>query len=153
VRRDGASPVRTLQFVIDGFEHNRVLITRFGAVAEGSLYETRRALVGIDKMDHFVDGAICSLGEALHDKIHYRVRNDSPGRVVSRDLDSDVQALAYLVTVLIHRLHENDRAGWQEFRNEIRAARIAAPVGTVKDKVLQRAVGIVEDALKDHGDE
>jgi hypothetical protein len=42
---------------------------------------------------------------------------------------------------------------WTEFRDEMKVARIAAPVGSVKDKVLQRAVGIVEDALKDHGDE
>ena len=73
--------------------------------------------------------------------------------MVSRDLEIDVQALAYLVTVLIHRLHENDHAWWQEFRDEMKAARIAAPVGSIKDKVLERAVGIVEDALKDHGDE
>lgn len=73
--------------------------------------------------------------------------------MVSRNLDIDVQALAYLVTVLIHRLHENDRAWWQEFRDDVKAARIAAPVGSVKDKVLGRAVNIVEDALKDHGDE
>jgi hypothetical protein len=75
------------------------------------------------------------------------------GRAVSRDVDIDVQALAYLVTVLIHRLHEGDQAWWREFRDEMKAARTAAPVGSVKDKVLQRAVGIVEDALKDHGDE
>ena len=73
--------------------------------------------------------------------------------MVSRNLDIDVQALAYLVTVLIHRLHENDRAWWQEFRDEVKAARIAAPVGSLKDKVLGRALNIVEGALKDHGDE
>ena len=73
--------------------------------------------------------------------------------MVTRFLDIDVQALAYLVTVLIQRQHENDRAWWQEFRDEITAARIAAPVGSVKDKVLERTIGIVEDALKDRGDE
>jgi len=72
--------------------------------------------------------------------------------VVSRDLDSDVQALAYLVTVLIHRLHETDPAWWQEFRDELKADRVAVPVGSVKDKVLQRAIGIVEESLKGHAD-
>ena len=71
----------------------------------------------------------------------------------ARDLDIDVQALAYLVTVLIHRLHENDQAWWQEFRDEIKAAQISTPVGSVKNRVLQRSVNFVEDALKDHGDE
>ena len=73
--------------------------------------------------------------------------------MVSRDLDSDVQALVYLVTVLIHRLHENDPAWWQEFRDEIKQTRIAAPAGSVKDKVLQRALGIVEESIKGHADE
>jgi hypothetical protein len=73
--------------------------------------------------------------------------------VGSRDLDVDVQALAYLVTVLIHRLHENDPIWWQEFRDEIKQARTASPVGSVKAKVLERAIGIVEESMKGHDGE
>jgi hypothetical protein len=73
--------------------------------------------------------------------------------VVSRDLDSDVQALVYLVTVLIHRLHENDSAWWQEFRDEINRDRSSAPVGSIKDKVLARALGIVDESIRGQADE
>jgi len=73
--------------------------------------------------------------------------------VGSRDTDSDVQALAYLVTVLIHRLHENDPAWWRGFRDELKADQALAQVGTMRDKVLQKAVAIVEQSLKDHGGE
>jgi hypothetical protein len=69
---------------------------------------------------------------------------------VSRDLDIDVQALAYLVTVLIHRLHESDPSWWREFRDDLKADQASAPVGTVRDKVLQKAIGIVEDSMKGH---
>ena len=68
--------------------------------------------------------------------------------MVSRDLDVDVQALAYLVTALIHRLLANDSAWWQEFRDELKTDRIAEPAGSLKDKVLERAIGIIEEAIK-----
>lgn len=73
--------------------------------------------------------------------------------MVSRDLEVDVQALAYLVTVLIHRLHENDPQWWQEFHDELKQDRTLSPIGTVKDKVLQSVLGIVEEAMKGHADE
>ncbi len=73
--------------------------------------------------------------------------------MVSRDLEVDVQALAYLVTVLIHRLHENDPQWWQEFQDELKRDRTLSPVGTATDKVLQRVLGIVEEAMKGHADE
>jgi hypothetical protein len=73
--------------------------------------------------------------------------------VVSRDLDIDVQAVAYLVTVLIHRLHENDRAWWQEFRDEMGQSRTVAPVGSIKDKILERAIDIVDESMKGHDGE
>jgi hypothetical protein len=69
---------------------------------------------------------------------------------VSRDLDIDVQALAYLVTVLIHRLHESDPSWWRESRDELKTDQASAPVGTIRDKVLQKAIGIVEDSMKGH---
>jgi hypothetical protein len=68
--------------------------------------------------------------------------------VVSRDLDIDVQALAYLVTVLIHRLHESDPAWWREFLGEMRADQAAELTGTVRDKVLRKAISIVEYSVK-----
>jgi hypothetical protein len=68
--------------------------------------------------------------------------------VVSRDLDTDVQALSYLVTVLVHRLHESDPTWWREFLDELKADRVASPVGSAKDKVLRRAIGIVEHSIK-----
>jgi hypothetical protein len=74
------------------------------------------------------------------------------GRVVSRDVDIDVQALAYLVTVMIHRLHESDQAWWCEFQDEMKQARAGSAVGSVKAKVLDRALGIVNDSLRDHSD-
>lgn len=75
------------------------------------------------------------------------------GRVVSCDLDIDVQALAYLVTVLIHRLHENDRTWWQEFRDEMTQARMDSLGGSVKARVLDRAIALVDDSIKGHDDE
>jgi len=67
---------------------------------------------------------------------------------VSRDLDVDVQALTYLVTVLIHRLRENDPTWWQEFRDEVELARIVSSVGSVKAKVLERTIGLLERAFQ-----
>jgi hypothetical protein len=68
--------------------------------------------------------------------------------VVSRDLDSDVQALSYLVTVLIHRLHESDPKWWRELLDELKADQASSPVGTSRDKILRRAIGIVEHSIK-----
>lgn len=56
-----------------------------------------------------------------------------------------------LVTTVIHRLHEKDSAWWQETLREITAERKAlvrgAPGADVADRVLARAIGIVEHAL------
>jgi hypothetical protein len=70
-----------------------------------------------------------------------------------RGSEISLQALTYLVTVLIHRLHESDPAWWQEFRDEIKQTRAVAPAGSVKDKVLERALVIVEESIKGHADE
>jgi len=69
---------------------------------------------------------------------------------VDSDLDVDVQALVYLVTVLIHRLHESDSSWWREFRDDLKTDRASAPVGTMRDKVLKKAIGILEDSMKGH---
>jgi hypothetical protein len=58
----------------------------------------------------------------------------------------DVQALSYLVTAVIHRLHETDPAWWREFLGEMRSERKAVPGDTVQ--VLDRAIAIVEHAVK-----
>ena len=71
---------------------------------------------------------------------------------MARDLDSDVQALVYLVTVLIHRLHETDPAWWREFRDEIEQIRTSVVPSSTNDKVLGRALSIVEESIKGHAD-
>jgi len=71
--------------------------------------------------------------------------------VVSPDRDIELQALSYLMMTVIHRLHETDPAWWQETLNEIRAERKAlvrgAPGTDIADRVLARAIGIVEHSL------
>jgi hypothetical protein len=79
--------------------------------------------------------------------IHKRASGD----VVARELDIHLQALSYLMTTVIHRLHETDPAWWQELLKEIKAERKAivrdAPGADIADQVLARAIGIVERAL------
>ena len=60
--------------------------------------------------------------------------------------ETDVRALSYLMTAVIHRLHEIDPKWWREFLGEIKAQRNTAAGDAVP--VLDRAIGIVEHALK-----
>jgi hypothetical protein len=72
--------------------------------------------------------------------------------VVSQYSEVDVQALAYLVTVVIHRLQETDRLWWNEFLDEIKADRNSSPAGSARDKILSKAISIVDQALAQEPD-
>jgi hypothetical protein len=65
--------------------------------------------------------------------------------VVSPELEIDVRALSYLVTVVIRRLHDIDPAWCRDLLTELKADRMAASAGS--DKLFQRAIGIVELAI------
>jgi hypothetical protein len=65
--------------------------------------------------------------------------------VVSPELEIDLKALSYLVTVVIRRLHDIDPAWCRDLLAELKADRTAAPAGT--DRLLRRAIGIVEQAI------
>ena len=67
--------------------------------------------------------------------------------MVSSELEIDVRALSYLVTVVIRRLHDIDPAWCRNLLAELKADRMAAPAGS--DKLFQRAIGIVEQAIAD----
>lgn len=71
--------------------------------------------------------------------------------MVFADLEIELQALSYLVTSVIHRLHETDPVWWREFLGDIKSQKNAIVPGTASgasaDKVLARAIGIVEHAL------
>ena len=85
------------------------------------------------------------------DKIHYRVRINRGGDVGSRELDIHLQALSYLMTTVIHRLHETGLVWWQELLKEIKDEKRAIVRGTAgadeADAVLTRAISIVEHSL------
>jgi hypothetical protein len=78
-------------------------------------------------------------------KIHYRVRNNRRGDVVSPELEIDVRALSYLVTVVIRRLHDIDPAWCRDLLEELREDRMSASPGS--DKLFQRVIGIVEQSI------
>ena len=63
-------------------------------------------------------------------------------------VEIDSRALAYLMTAIIHRLHETDPAWWRSFLGEIKAQRNTAAGDDVVGQMLDRAIGIVEHALK-----
>jgi hypothetical protein len=65
--------------------------------------------------------------------------------VVSPELEIDVRALSYLVTVVIRRLHDIDPAWCRDLLAELKADRMAASTGS--DKLFRRAIGIVEQAI------
>lgn len=67
--------------------------------------------------------------------------------MVSPELEIDVRALSYLVTVVIRRLHDIDPAWCRELLAELKADRIAASASS--DKLFQRAINIVEQAIAD----
>jgi hypothetical protein len=67
--------------------------------------------------------------------------------VVSPELETDLKALSYLVTVVIRRLHDIDPAWCQDLLAELKTDRMAASAGS--DKLFQRAIGIVEQAIAD----
>lgn len=64
-------------------------------------------------------------------------------------METEVRALSYLMTAVIHRLHEKDPDWWREFLGEMKAERnTPAGVAAQAEEVLQKAIGIVEHALK-----
>lgn len=65
--------------------------------------------------------------------------------MVSLELEIDLKALSYLVTVVIRRLHDIDPAWCRDLLAELKADRTAAPAGM--DRLFQRAIGIVEQAI------
>jgi len=65
--------------------------------------------------------------------------------VVSPELEIDVKALSYLVTVVICRLHDIDPAWCRDLLAELKADRMAASAAS--DKLFQRAISIVEQAI------
>lgn len=67
--------------------------------------------------------------------------------MVSPELEIDVRALSYLVTVVIRRLHDIDPAWCRELLAELKADRMAASAGS--DKLFRRAIGIAEQAIAD----
>jgi hypothetical protein len=67
--------------------------------------------------------------------------------VVSPELEIDVRALSYLVTVVNRRLHDIDPAWCRDLLAELKADRMAASAGS--DKLFRRAIGIVEQAIAD----
>lgn len=71
--------------------------------------------------------------------------------MASPESDIHLQALSYLMTTVIHRLHETDPGWWQETLKEIKSEKKAlvrgAPGADVADLVLTRAISIVEHAL------
>jgi hypothetical protein len=67
--------------------------------------------------------------------------------VVSPELEIDLRALSYLVTVVIRRLHDIDPAWCRDLLAELKADRMAASAGS--DKLFRRAIGIVEQAIAD----
>jgi len=69
--------------------------------------------------------------------------------MVSRDLEFEVQALSYLTTILIYRLHQTDRAWWREFLHELAEDKEKSPPGSAEREVFQKAIAIVERALKE----
>jgi len=69
--------------------------------------------------------------------------------MLARDEQLDLRALAYLMTAVIHRLHETDPAWWRDFLEEMKG-QINAEGTTTHDEreMLNRAVRIVEHSLK-----
>ena len=63
-------------------------------------------------------------------------------------VEIDVRALSYLMTAVIHRLHEKDPSWWREFLGEIEAQRNTAAGDGSGSQVLDRAIRLVEHALK-----
>jgi hypothetical protein len=65
--------------------------------------------------------------------------------VVSPELETDLKALSYLVTVVIRRLHDIDPAWCRDLLTELKADRTTASAGS--DKLFVRAISIVERAI------
>ena len=63
----------------------------------------------------------------------------------SHELEIDVRALSYLVTVVIRRLHDIDPAWCRDLLRELKQDRMSAAPGS--DKLFSRAIGIVERAI------
>lgn len=69
----------------------------------------------------------------------------SVGDVVSPELEPDLKALSYLVTVVIRRLHDIDPMWCRDLLAELKADRMSASPGS--NKLFARAIGIVEQAI------
>ena len=65
--------------------------------------------------------------------------------MVSPELEIDVRALSYLVSVVIRRLHDIDPAWCRDLLEELKTDRMAA--SALSDKLFVRAIGIVEQAI------
>lgn len=65
--------------------------------------------------------------------------------MVSPELEIDLRALFYLVTVVIRRLRDIDPAWCRDLLAEIKEDRTSASPGS--DKLFARAIGIVERAI------
>jgi hypothetical protein len=65
--------------------------------------------------------------------------------VVSPEIEIDVRALSYLVTVVIRRLHDIDPVWCRDLLEELKADRMAASAGS--DKLFHRAIGVVQQAI------
>jgi hypothetical protein len=69
--------------------------------------------------------------------------------MLSRDAELDLRALTYLMTAVIHRLHETDPAWWRDFLDEMKSQRDTPDVRAEDDhEVLRRAINLVEHSLK-----
>jgi hypothetical protein len=66
----------------------------------------------------------------------------------AHDEELNLRALNYLMTAVIHRLHETDSAWWRDFLAEMKAQESAPTVEADNRAVLRRAIGIVEHSLK-----
>ena len=71
--------------------------------------------------------------------------------MASPELQIHVHALSYLVTILFQRMHESDPVWTRELLEGIKADRRAVQTGTpqadLADKVFQKAIKIVEEAI------
>jgi hypothetical protein len=68
--------------------------------------------------------------------------------MLAREDELNLRALNYLMTAVIHRLHETDGGWWRDFLTEMKAQASAASVDTNDREVLKRAISIVEHSLK-----
>lgn len=69
------------------------------------------------------------------------------GGMLSRDAELEVQALRYLLTAVIHRLHETDREWWRDLLEEIKGEYAGRLVGGDDREVIESVIRILEHAV------